>query len=103
MRHPVLIASIFCDQRGRDRDAALGRKIDEAARQLDVARRERLLDLARRDRGVEMPVEREFGQPHRIVGRRDGARRIDAFGQAESRRERKTGGDPERKRDGETG
>ena len=91
------------DQRGGDRNVALDRKIDEAARQLDIPRRERLLDLPRRNGGVEMPVEREFGQPHRVVGRRDQPRSTHAFGQAETRRQRKTGGDPERKRNGKTG
>ena len=58
---------------------------------------ERLLDLARRDGGVELPVELQFRQPHRIVGGRDFARRIDAAGQADGRREREAQRRPQAK------
>ena len=96
--------SIFAISAGAIATLAFGRQIDEAARQLDVARGQRLLDLARRDRGVEVLVEREFRKPHRIVRRRDRARRIDAVGQAEGAASAtSTDGEPERERDGEAG
>ena len=82
---------------GTSRSAASARKL---LRQLDVARRERLIDLARRHGGVEVAVELQFRQLHRIVGGRDLARRIDAAGQAHGRRERKAQRDRKRKGDG---
>jgi len=86
--------SVFAIQRGGKRDAALGREIDKAARKLDVAGAERRLDLARCDCRIEAPLERKPGEPHRIVLHGDRARRMDALGQADERREREATGDP---------
>ena len=90
----------FCLQGGRDRHVTLGREREEALRELDVARAERFVDLARRHGGVEVAVELQFRQLHRIVGGRDLARRIDAAGQAHGRRQRKAQRERKRKGDG---
>ena len=91
----------FGDQRGRDRDLALGGEIEEAAGKLDVAQPERFIDLTYGDPGVELLVERDFRQPHRIVGGRDGARSIDAARQARTAGDGEPHGGAERQRDSE--
>ena len=64
------------------------------ARKLDIARGKRFLDFPRRNRRVEALVQRQLGQPHRIVRGRNRPRRVNALGQAYRRRQREAGGDP---------
>ena len=79
---------------------ALGRELDEAARQLDVAGDKRLLDLARRDRGIELLVERNSASRTGSSAAASVARGIDAARQAETGQRGEPRGDPERKRNG---
>ena len=93
---------VFAISAGAPRLGARRRDRQSCAQARHHPRRARL-DLARRNRSIEALVERQLGEPHRIVLRRDRARGVHAFGQAERRRERQAGGDPKRERDGETG
>ena len=93
----------FRDQRRRDRHAALGSQLNEASRKLGVAGGQRFLDLARRGCRVELLVQCEVSEPHRIVRRHDCARGIDAIRHTDGACDCETHGKAERQCDGETG
>ena len=94
-------ASIFCDQRGGDRDASRSAARSRKLRASSTSPAASACSISRAaTAALKCRSSCEFRQPHRIVGRRDGSRAASTpLGRLTCAREREAQRDPERKRD----